>query len=93
MVKSGAKLIVDGTVQGIFFKNFTKENADKLDLRGFVRDLEDGTLEVVVEGEKDNIARLIEILKKGPAHSQIRNINVEERKWSGDLKEFKILMI
>lgn len=93
MVKSGAKLIVDGTVQGIFFKNFTKENADKLDLKGFVRDLEDGTLEVVVEGEKDNIAKLVEILKKGPAHSQIRNINVEERKWSGDLKEFKILRI
>jgi acylphosphatase len=93
MVKSASKIKVNGTVQGIFFKNFTKEHADKLKLRGFVRSLEDGDLEVFVEGEKENIAKLIEILKQGPQHSQIRNIKTEERKWSGDLKEFKILRI
>lgn len=93
MVKSACKIIVNGTVQGIFFKNFTKEHAEKLKLRGFVRDLETGEIEVFVEGEKDNIAKLIEILKQGPQYSQIRNIKTEERKWSGDLKEFKILRI
>lgn len=91
MVKSAGKIIVNGTVQGIFFKNFTKENADKLNLKGFVRDLESGDIEVIVEGEKENIAKLIETLKTGPAYAQIRNIKAEERKWSGDLKEFKIL--
>lgn len=93
MVKSASKITINGTVQGIFFRNFAKENADKLNLKGFVRNLEDGDVEVFVEGEKDNIPKLIELLKKGPAYSQIRNIKVEERKWSGDLKEFKILRI
>ncbi len=93
MVKSGAKIVVSGTVQGIFFKNFTKENADKLKLKGFIRSLESGEIEVIVEGEKENISKLVEILKTGPAYSQIRNIKTEEKKWSGDLKDFKVLSI
>lgn len=91
MVKSASKIIVSGTVQGIFFKKFAKENADKLNLNGIIHGLENGDIEVIVEGEKDNIARFAEILKKGPQYSQIRNIKMEEKKWSGDLKEFKIL--
>lgn len=93
MVKSGAKILIKGTVQGIFFRNFTKEHADKLALKGFVRNLEDGDVEVIVEGEKENIGKLIKILEKGPEYSQIRKVEVTERKWSGDLKEFKILRI
>ncbi len=91
MVKSASKIVVSGTVQGLFFKNFTKEHADKLKLKGFVRGLESGDIEVIVEGDKENISQLVEILRKGPQYSQIRNIKVEERKWSGDLKEFKVL--
>ncbi len=91
MVKSASKIVISGTVQGLFFKNFTKENADKLNLKGFIRDLESGEIEVIAEGERENIVQLVDILRKGPAYSQIRNIKVEERKWSGDLKEFKVL--
>jgi acylphosphatase len=91
MVKKAAKLIVQGTVQGVFFRQFTKEHADNLKLRGFVRNLDNGDLEIIVEGEQENIERFIPILKKGPEHAQIRNITTEERKWSGDFKEFKVL--
>ena len=93
MVKFASKIIISGTVQGVFFRNFTKENADLLNIKGFVRNLENGDIEVIAEGDKKNIATLINILKKGPQHAQIRNIKSEERKWSGDLKEFKILRI
>jgi len=93
MVKSALKITISGTIQGLFFKNFAKENADKLNLRGFIRCLENGDLEVFIEGEKDNVARFVEILKTGQQYSQIRNIKTEERKWSGDLKEFKVLRI
>jgi acylphosphatase len=91
MVRSASKIVISGTVQGLFFKNFTKENADKLNLKGFIRDLESGEIEVIAEGDKENLIKLVDILRKGPAYSQIRNIKVEERKWSGDLKEFKVL--
>jgi len=90
-MKYAAKIIVKGTVQGVFFRQFVKENADNLKLRGHVRNLETGEVEVIVEGEKEQIERLIRIIKSGTEHFQIRDVKVQERKWSGDFKEFKIL--
>jgi acylphosphatase len=90
-MKKAARLIVQGTVQGIFFRQFVKEHSDNLGLVGFVRNLEDGTVEIIIEGEAEQIERLVRFVQKGPEHSQIRNVKVEERKWTGDLKEFKIL--
>jgi len=50
-MKKACRFIVKGTVQGIFFRQFVKTHADELKLRGFVRNLEDGTVEIVAEGE------------------------------------------
>lgn len=93
MVKSAAKLVVHGTVQGVFFRQFVKENADKLGLKGFVRNMDDRSVEVILEGEKESIERITEIIKKGPAHSMIRDVLCEGKKWSGEFKDFKILRI
>ena len=91
MVKGAAKLTVHGTVQGVFFRQFVKENAEKLELRGFVRNLDEGTVEIILEGDKEKILHMIEMVKKGPAHSQIKNVGILEQKWSGEFKDFKIL--
>lgn len=91
IMKKACRFLVQGTVQGIFFRQFVKEHADNLKLKGFVRNLDDGNVEVVVEGEAENIGRLNEFLKTGPVHAQIRNVKIEEKKWSGDFEEFKIL--
>ena len=80
-----------GTVQGVFFRQFVKEGADDLKLRGFVRNLESGDVEIVVEGEDEAIERMGNKLRKGPKHAQIRDVVVEKRKWSGDFGEFKVL--
>ncbi len=80
-----------GTVQGVFFRQFVKEGADELKLKGFCRNLESGDVEIVVEGEDDAIERLRARVRVGPKHAQIRDVVVEERKWSGDFGEFKIL--
>ncbi len=90
-MKKALKLIVQGTVQGIFFRQFVKEHADNLKLTGFVRNLEDGNVEIIVDGEQEQIERLVGFIREGPKHAQIRNVKIEERKWSGDFKEFKIL--
>ena len=90
-MKKAVQLIVKGTVQGVLFRGFCKENADKLGLKGFVRNLDTGDVELILEGEGNSIEKMIEICKKGPEHSQIRDVQVNERKWSGDLKEFKVL--
>lgn len=90
-MKKAGRFVVQGTVQGIFFRQFVKEHAEDLKLRGFVRNLESGEVEVVVEGEAESIERLVGFLRKGPVHAQIRNVKAEERKWSGDFEGFKIL--
>jgi len=90
-MKKAARIVVQGTVQGIFFRQFIKEHADNLKLTGFCRNLEDGTVEIIAEGEIEAIERLVAFAKSGPQHAQIRSAISKERKWSGDFKEFKIL--
>jgi len=90
-MKKAAKIIIKGTVQGVFFRQFVKGQADDLKLRGFCRNLENNDIEIIVEGEQEQIGRFVRSLEKGPEHSQIRSVDVTERKWSGDFSEFKIL--
>jgi len=90
-MKKAAKIIVKGTVQGVFYRQFVKGQADDLKLRGFVRNLENNDVEIIVEGEQENLGRFVRSLEKGPKHSQIRSVEVSERRWSGSFREFKIL--
>ena len=91
-MKKSMRLYIDGTVQGVFFRNFIKENAEKEDVRGFVRNLEDGRVEVFLEGDNDKVDKVIEICKKGPRHSQIKHVEEKEEKFQ-DFKNFKVLHI
>lgn len=91
-MKKAVRLYIEGSVQGVFFRQFIQENAERQNLRGFVRNLEDGRVEVFIEGDNDNVDRMIELCKSGPKHSQIRNVEAKEEKFQ-DFKEFKILHI
>jgi acylphosphatase len=90
-MKKAVKVLIQGTVQGVFFRQFCKDEADKLSLKGIVRNMENGDVELVMEGDHENVDKMVELLKKGPQHAQIKNVLVEDRKWSGDFDEFKIL--
>jgi acylphosphatase len=90
-MKAAAKFVIQGTVQGVFFRQFVKEKAELLGLVGFARNLTDGNVEAIVEGDKDKIETFGKFLQQGPEHSSIRNLQFEERKWSGEFKDFKVL--
>ena len=60
------RAVVRGRVQGVFFRDFVRRHADQLNLRGYVRNLPDGGVEVVAEGERPALERLLEYLKEGP---------------------------
>ena len=90
-MKKAAKIVVSGTVQGVFFRGFVKKKADYIGLFGFIRNLEDGNVEVVVEGERDEINKLVDFCKEGPKHSMIKGVKTTEIPWNGDFKDFKIL--
>ena len=90
-MKKAARYLVKGTVQGVFFRQFVDQIADQYKMKGFVRNLDEGDVEVVVEGEGENLDRFEKALHVGPEHSNIRKIDKEERKWEGEFKEFKII--
>ena len=91
-MKRAVRLIISGTVQGIFFRRFVKDNADKNNVKGFVRNLEDGRLEIFLEGDQENVDNMIAICRRGPAHSNMRKIEEKDEKFQS-FKEFKILSI
>lgn len=91
-MKKSVRLYISGTVQGVFFRTFIKENAEKLGIKGFVRNLEDGRVEVFAEGNPEEIRKMIDICKKGPKHSEIRSVEEKEEKFQ-DFKQFKVLHI
>ena len=91
-MKKAVRLYIEGTVQGVFFRQFIKENAERENVKGFVRNLDDGRVEVFIEGDYVNVDKMIELCQKGPKHSQIRNVEIKEEKFQ-DMKEFKSLHI
>lgn len=91
-MKKSIRLIISGSVQGVFFRQYIKENADKNNLKGFVRNLDDGKVEVFIEGNIDEVDSMISLCKRGPPHSQIRSVQEKEERFQ-DFKEFKILKL
>lgn len=91
-MKKSTRLFLTGTVQGIFFRQFIKDNADKNDVKGYVRNLEDGRVEVFLEGDHLNVANMVSICSRGPTHSNIRHVEEKQESFQ-NFKEFKILRI
>jgi len=91
-MKKSLRLYVEGAVQGIFYRNFVKENAEKYGVNGFVRNLEDGRIEVFLEGDGETVNKMIEICQQGPKHSQVKKITMKTEPFQG-LKNFKVLHI
>lgn len=91
-MKKSVRLYINGIVQGIFFRIFVKENAEKNNVRGFVRNLDDGRIEIFLEGIINDVNKMMEICEKGPKHSQIKNVEIKPETFQ-DFKEFKILHI
>ena len=91
-MKKSIRLYITGTVQGIFFRGFLKENAERYNVKGFTRNLEDGRVEVFLEGDVDSVNKMIELCGQGPKHSQIRKVEEKQERFQ-DFKTFKILHI
>lgn len=91
-MKKSVRIYIDGTVQGVFFRGFIKENAEKHNVKGFVRNLEDGRVEAFFEGDASSVNEMISISKKGPRHAKIRKVEIKPETFQ-DFKNFKILHI
>ena len=77
------KIKIVGTVQGVFFRKFVKDNADEVGVKGYVRNLDGGSVEIVIEGRDEKVNEMLVKCKKGPNHSEIKEVEVEEIKHQG----------
>ena len=71
-------IFIKGRVQMVSFRYYTKEKALELNLNGWIRNLDDGRVEVVVEGIEDKIKEMLEFLKEGPRFSKVEDVEVKE---------------
>jgi len=86
------RIYISGSVQGIFFRKYLEEKANEFGVRGFVRNLDDGRVEVLAEGRDENVNSMLEVCKKGTQHTKITDIQIQELKNQG-FKGFKVLRI
>ncbi|PIT89036.1 MAG: acylphosphatase [Candidatus Levybacteria bacterium CG10_big_fil_rev_8_21_14_0_10_36_7] len=84
-------LYISGFVQGVGYRRFVKKNADKLNLKGWTRNLPDRRVEVLAQGNKDELEELIKICKKGPFLSEVKDVAVTWEEKNADFNEFQIL--
>lgn len=91
-MKKSVRLYVRGLFPGVFYNSFIKENAEKLGVKGFVRNLDDGRIEIFVEGNPDPVRQMIALCKKGPKHSEVKEVEEKQERFQ-DFKQFKVLHI
>jgi len=83
-----AHLFIEGMVQGVFYRAFTRDIAHTLGLKGWVRNLYDGRVEAVFEGDKKTIEKAIEECYIGPPGAGVTHIDFKWEPYEGDLKGF-----
>jgi acylphosphatase len=83
-------LIISGKVQGVFFRFNAKNKAKELGIFGWVKNLSDGRVEALVEGEKEKIEEFIKWAKKGPLFAKVEELENEQQKFKGEFDSFKI---
>ena len=79
-----AKVIVRGSVQGVFFRAEARDRARSLGLAGWVRNVPDGTVEAVFEGEDERVESLVEWCSRGPAGARVEQVDVDWSEPEGD---------
>jgi acylphosphatase len=85
-----AHILVSGRVQGVFFRDHTQRWAASLKLTGWVRNLPDGRVESVVEGDKVQIETLISRVKEGPPMANVTEAEVTWEDYQGEFGDFRI---
>ncbi len=83
-------VLITGKVQGVGFRNFTQLNARQLGVKGYAKNLPNGKVEVVAEGDKAQLDALIALLKKGPRFARVDSLDVDERSFTGEYESFGI---
>lgn len=90
MSKRRVHVWVSGRVQGVFFRNSTQDAAVQKGVAGWVKNLPDGRVEAVFEGDHDRVEDMVNWCRSGSSFARVDNLEVKEEEYLGDLMEFEV---
>ncbi len=90
MTLARVHIYVSGRVQGVFYRSNTRKKALELGLTGWVRNLPDGRVEIVAEGEREKLERLIEWCRRGPPLARVEDLEIRWEEPRGEFDSFTI---
>lgn len=83
------RVVVSGRVQGVYYRDSCRSVARRLGVRGWVRNLTDGTVEIVGEGPAESVEQLVDWCRDGPPHAVVRDVRVTDEQPVGEA-EFRV---
>jgi len=84
-------LKIFGRVQGVFYRQWAKDIAQSLNLFGYAKNLDDGTVEILIQGQEDKLNEFLQKAKIGPEYARVEDIKFEFRQPKEKFNDFKIL--
>jgi acylphosphatase len=72
-------MVLKGKVQGVFFRDFAKQNANKLGIVGYAKNLRNGDLEIMAQGDDKKLDEYVKLCKRGPIFAKVEDIQLEEQ--------------
>lgn len=88
---SRVHIFVEGKVQGVYFRQNTLYKAQELNIFGWVRNIKDGRVEAVFEGQMVNIQKILNWCKLGPKNAMVSNIEIITESYNCEFSDFQIL--
>jgi acylphosphatase len=85
------RLIIEGIVQGVWFRDSTRREAIALGVCGWVKNRPDRKVEVLAEGPEEQVKKLVSWCHHGPPSAQVYQVNEREEKWVGEFDSFDIV--
>jgi acylphosphatase len=91
MASGRAHIVIEGRVQGVYYRASLKDEAERFGLKGWVRNLPGGEVEATVEGDESAIEALVAWCRNGPPRAAVDNVTVESEAPLGDFDTFLII--
>ncbi|MDP2798851.1 MAG: acylphosphatase [Deltaproteobacteria bacterium] len=85
-----AHVIIDGRVQGVFFRYSTQEEATRVGLKGWVKNRRDGQVEAVFEGDEVTVNKMLKWCHQGPPHAVVNKVDITWEDYKGESDRFDI---
>jgi len=90
MEKVRARVVIEGKVQGVFFRHHTQEMAFRLGVKGSVKNRRDGSVEAVFEGDQGRVGPIIQWCHQGPSEAKVTKVHLNWEIYTGEFEDFSV---